>query len=105
MSSGRAIDSSVWPSTNSPGWRMNGSSPDDLDQLGETVHRLPHVDVRIARVVEHAELAVHPHVDAGGLDEPLVVGVDHDPPGGDLGLDRAVAENHGAGSLARGERT
>ena len=84
MSSGSVIDSSVWPSTNSPGCRMNGSSSVDLDQLGEVVHRLPHVDVRMAGVVEHAELAVDPHVDAGGLDERLVIGIDDDPAGGDL---------------------
>ena len=73
----------------------------DLDQLGEVVHRLAHVDVRVARVVEDAEAAVHAHVDAGRLDEPLVVGVYDDPSSLDLGTDRAVAQHHGRPSLDR----
>jgi hypothetical protein len=71
----------------------------DLDQLGQVVHRLPDVDVRVARVVEDAELAIRPHVDAGGLDQLGIEGVEHDPPGGDLLPDRAVAENHRPASL------
>ena len=68
-SSGSVTRSSVWPSTNSPGWRMNGSSSCDLDQLGQVLHRLAHVDVRVARVVEDAEPVVDPHVDARRLDQ------------------------------------
>ena len=68
----------------------------DLHQLGEVVHRLAHVDVGVAGVVEDAEAAVHAHVDAGRLDEPLVERVDDDPSGLDLRTDRAVAEHHGA---------
>ena len=34
-SSGSVTRSSVEPSTNSPGWRMNASSSVDLDELGE----------------------------------------------------------------------
>jgi hypothetical protein len=44
--------------------------------------------------VEDPKLAIHPHVDAGWLDERLVVWIDDDPPGCHLGLDCAVAENH-----------
>jgi hypothetical protein len=71
----------------------------DRDELGELVHRLLHVDVGIAGVVEHPELAVDPHVDARGLDQRLVVGVEDQAPGGDLFLDRSVAEDHRGQSI------
>ena len=44
--------------------------------------------------MEDAELAVDPHVDAGGLHQRLVVGIEDQPPGRDLRLDCAVAEHH-----------
>ena len=66
-----------------------------LHQLGEVLHRLAHVDVGVAGVVEDAEAAVHAHVHAGGLNEALVERLDHDALGLDLGQDGAVAEYHG----------
>jgi hypothetical protein len=71
----------------------------DLDELGEVRHRLAHVDVWIARVVEHAKARVHPDVDARRLHEALVEGIDGDTAGVDLGPDRPVAEHHEARSL------
>ena len=99
-SSGSVTRSSVWPSTNSPGCRMNGSSPLDLHQLGEVLHRLAHVDVGVARVVEDAEAAVHPHVDARGLDQRRRRrGRSTMRPASISAPDGAVAENHGRASL------
>jgi hypothetical protein len=66
----------------------------DGDERGQLLHRLAHVDVGIARVVEDPEGPVHAHVDAGRLYEVLVVGVENEPPGLDLLLDRAIAQNH-----------
>ena len=101
MSSGSVIDSSVCPRTNSPGCRMNGSSsPTSTSSVRPSIG-CAHVDVGVARVVEHAELAVDADVDARGLDEARVVGIDDDPAGRDLGLDGAVAQDHGDGSLVR----
>ena len=94
MSSGSRTRSSVWPSTNSPGWRMNGSSSADLDQLGQVLHRLAHVDERIAGVVEDPEAAGRPGRRRSRAGPSLVVGVDDDAPGLDLGPDGAVAEHH-----------
>src|SRR3954449_9045497 len=94
-SSGSVTRSSVWPSTNSPGWRMNGSSPSTstgsvsssigfffssgrvederllalhLDRFGELVHRLADVDERIARVAKDPETAVDTDVHRRRLD-------------------------------------
>src|SRR5688500_9260949 len=74
----------------------------DLDQLGEALHRRADVDIRIARVVEDAELPVDADVDAGGLDEPRIVWIDDDPAGRQLCLDGAVGQDHGDGSLVGG---
>ena len=73
----------------------------DLDQLGQVLHRLAHVDVGVAGVVEDAELAVDPHVDARRLDQLGIEGVEDDPPGLDLLPDRAVAQDHRGESIAR----
>ena len=99
MSSGSRTRSSVWPSTNSPGMEDEGLVVRDLDRLGQLLHRLAHVDERVARVVEDPEAAVHPHVDARRLDHRLVERIEDDPPGLDLRLDRAVAEDHAGPSL------
>jgi hypothetical protein len=66
----------------------------DGDQLRQVLHRLAHVDVGVARVVEDTEAPIDPHVDARGLYERLVVGVEDQPADGDLLLDGAVAEDH-----------
>ena len=68
--------------------------PLDLDQLGQILHRLANVDERVARVVEDPEAAVDAHVHARRLHHRLVERVDDDPPGLDLRLDAAVAEDH-----------
>ena len=52
----------------------------DLDELGQVLLRVAHVDEGGARVVEHAEEAVDAQVDARGLYERLVVRVDGDAP-------------------------
>ena len=71
----------------------------DLDQLGQLLHRLAHVDVRIAGVVKDAELAIGAHVDARRLDQRLVERIEDDPAGLDLGANRPVGEHHRAASL------
>ena len=71
--------SSVAPSTNSPGWRMNASSSRGLDELGQIGHRLLHVDEAVARVAEDAEAPVAAHVDRRGLDQIGLERVEPDP--------------------------
>ena len=48
------------------------------------------VDVRVAMVLEHPEVAVQPDVDAGWLDEVWRVRVELHPPRPDLRLDVSV---------------
>jgi hypothetical protein len=69
-----------------------------LDQAGQV--RLFHrgVDVRVAVVLEDAEVPVQPDVDAGRLDQLGLVRVELDPPGLDLGPDVTIGEEH-AGNL------
>ena len=50
-----------------------------LDQAGEVGLLGARVDVRVAVVLEDAEAAVEPHVDARRLDHRLVVGLDARP--------------------------
>ena len=66
--------------------------PLGFDQPGQV--RLFHrrVDVRVAMVLEDAEVAVQPDVDAGRLDQFGFVRVELDPPGLDLGLDVTIGE-------------
>src|SRR6266536_1479420 len=66
-----------------------------LDQLGQLLLGLPDVDERVAGVVEDAEVAVDADVDAGGLQERLVVGVDLDAALGEETPDRPIGEDHG----------
>ena len=78
----------------------------DADELGQLLLLLLHVDVGVAVVVEHAEEAVDPHVDAGRLEQGLVVGIDLDPPLRQGPGDRRVGEDHvaivtGAGGRGR----
>jgi hypothetical protein len=61
-----------------------------LCHLGQVIHRLAHVDVRVAGVVEHAEIAVHPEVDAGGLHHVRLEGIDDQAAGLDLLTDVGV---------------
>ena len=56
------------PSTNSPGCRMNGSSPSGSTSAGQVGLLLRRVDVGVAVVVEDPEVAVEPDVDARRLD-------------------------------------
>ena len=67
----------------------------DLDQLGQLLHRLAHVDVRVASVVKDPELAVGAHVDARRLDQRLVEWVEDDAARLDLGADGPIGEHHG----------
>ena len=63
------------------------------------------IDVRVLVVLEDPKPAVQPHVDAGRLDHPLVVGINLHPVGGDLSLNVPVTQKHGARLLAQeGER-
>ena len=65
-----------------------------LDQRGEVVLAYRGVDVGVPRVVEDPEQVVQPDVDAGGLDQAVVEGVDAQPPRGDFGADVAIGEQH-----------
>ena len=67
-----------------------------LDQFGQILHRLLDVDERIARVVEDAVAVVDPQVDARGLDQPVLEGIDDDPAGLDLLSQGLVAQDHEA---------
>ena len=67
----------------------------DLDELGQLLLVLLHVDHPLAVVPEDPEEAVHVEVHRGGLDAPLAEGVDDDPPGLELVADGSVGEDHG----------
>src|SRR5215210_7373728 len=82
-----------------PGVQDEGLAVRRRHQLGQVLHRLAHVDVGVARVVEHAELAIDPDIHARGLHQALVVWLDDDAAGVYLGPDAAVAEYHGGSSL------
>jgi hypothetical protein len=69
-----------------------------LDQRGQVVLLLGRVDVGVPGVVEHPEEPVEPDVDARGLHQPRVVGLDAEVALGDRGRDVAVAQQHGAES-------
>jgi hypothetical protein len=69
-----------------------------FDQPGQVGLFDGEVDVRVAVVLEDAEVPVQPEVDAGGLDQLRFVRVELDPAGLDLGLDVAIGEEH-AGNL------
>ena len=71
----------------------------DLHELGQVVHRLADVDVRVAGVVEDAECLSTRTSTLEGWTRPLER-IDHDPPGLDLRADRPVAKNHGRPSLS-----
>ena len=86
--------SSVEPSTNSPGWRMNGSSSPISTTSVSVLLRLLHVDERVARVVEDAEVPVDPHVDARRLEQRRLIRVDLDPAFVDEPFDGAIGEDH-----------
>jgi hypothetical protein len=68
----------------------------DLDELGQVVLRLLDVDEGVARVVEDAEEAVHPHVDARRLEQLAVIRLDLDPALVEQPRDRSVRQDHGA---------
>ena len=53
-------------------------------------------------VVEQPEELVEPHVDGRRLDHAEVIRVEPDALGVDLGLDVAVAEQHGGHAIAQG---
>lgn len=48
------------------------------------------INMRIAVVLEHPEVAVEPHIDARGLHHGFVVRIDAHPSGVDLGPDVLV---------------
>ena len=67
----------------------------DLHELGQVLLRLLHVDERVARVAEDAEVAVDADVHARRLEQRLVVGLDLDAALVEQARDRAVGEDHG----------
>ena len=66
----------------------------DLDQLGHVGLIDPNVDVRVAAVAEDPKAPVQVQVNARWLHGLGNVGIDADPPGGDLGADVAIGEDH-----------
>ena len=68
----------------------------DLDERGQLLLLALDVDVGVPVVVEDPEEAVDADVDAGGLEERLVVRVDPDPALPEEALDRPVGEDHAA---------
>ena len=99
----RPSRSRVDPSTNSPGWRMNGSSPTPTSSIGTSTSSvrsrpdpvftsiMPAVWLRNTR-----KRLRDPHVDRRRLDQRLVERLDHDAPGVELLAQRAVGQDHGA---------
>jgi hypothetical protein len=65
-----------------------------LDHPREVVLLQRRVDVGVGVVVERAEVPVEAQVHARGLQQRLVVRVERDASGGDLGADVAVGEQH-----------
>jgi hypothetical protein len=66
----------------------------DLDLFGQLLLRLLDVDERVARVVEHAEVAVDADVHARRLEERRVIRVDRDAAFADEALDGAIGKDH-----------
>ena len=64
--------------------------------LGQTSDRLAHLDVGVAVVAEHAELAVEPNAHEGGLQRVHGHRIDDKPARGERLTDRSVGENHGS---------
>src|SRR5690606_2297067 len=71
-----------------------------LEQLGELLQVLLHVDVAHRVVAEDPEVAVEVQVDGGGLHARAVERVDDDAAGLDLLADGAVGEDHRRATLA-----
>ena len=67
----------------------------DLDEPGELLEVLLHVDDRHRVVEEHAEEPVEAHVDRRRLDERVVGRVEDDAAGGQLLADAPVGQDHG----------
>ena len=65
-----------------------------LDELGEVGLLLSGIDVRVAVVLEDAEVAIKSHIDARRLDHPRVVGVQPHSPSIEFGTQVAVGEQH-----------
>ena len=68
----------------------------DLDELGQILLRLLHVDVGVARVVEDPEVPVDADVHTGRLKQRRVVGLDLDAPLFEKPRDGSIGENHAA---------
>ncbi len=93
-SSGRVQRSSVEPEHELAGMQDERLALLRFDQSGQLVLALGRVDVGVAGVVEDPEQVVEADVDAGGLDQAVVEGVDAQPAGGDFGPDVAIGEQH-----------
>ena len=99
-SSGSFTRSSVEPSTNSPGWRMNAvSSSISTSSVSSSCSGFD-VDERVAGVAEDPEIAVDADVDAGRLHQRIVVRLDLDSPLAEQASDRPVGEDHARDSMA-----
>ena len=77
----------------------------DLDELGQVLLLLLHVDEGVEVVAEDAEVAVDAHVDARRLEQRRLVRVDLDPALAEQPRDGAVGEDHGADSRTRAAAT
>ena len=74
----------------------------DLDELGEILLVRLHVDVRVAGVAEHSEVAVDANVEARRLHQLRRVRIDADPALVEKAADGAIGEDHAA--ILRGLR-
>ena len=101
-SSGSSTHSRVWPSTNSPGWRMNGSSSAIDRSSVRSGCGGPDVDVRVAVVAEDPEPAVEVEVDRRRLEVLGIVRVDPHVAGLERRPDVAIRQDaHAAGPRGR----
>ena len=93
-SSGSVHSSSVDPEHELAGMQHERLALGRLDEGGQLVLPQGRVDVGVAGVVEDPEQVVEADVDARRLDQAVVERVDPQPPGGDLGPDVAIGEQH-----------
>ena len=66
-----------------------------LNESGEVGLLYGRVDMRVPVILEDSEHAIETDVHARGLDHLLVVRVEPDPAGSELGADVTVGEEHG----------
>ena len=77
-----------------------GLPVDGLHQAGQLVLLLGGVDMGVSGVVEDPEEVVQPDVHTRGLNQGVVERIDAETPGGDLGANVTIREQHACERIA-----